>query len=78
MNETFIKNNKGPNINYFNESEFASYIDSFQEKNKNDIFIIHEFGLTLSTLRKLKKYEDMKIINEIKQIEKLIEGNING
>ncbi|TDM20530.1 hypothetical protein ETI05_04550 [Macrococcoides canis] len=78
MNETFINNNKGPNINYFNESEFDSYINSFQEKNENDVFIIHEFGLTLSSLRKLKKYDDIKIINEIKEIEKLIEGNING
>lgn len=78
ISENFINNNKGPNINYYNESDFNEYIKKYQEKNDNDVFVINEFGLTLSTLRKLKKYSDIKIINEIKQIEKLIEGNING
>lgn len=78
MSQTFINNNNGPNINYFNESEFNSYLNSYKEKSDTDVFLIHEFGLTLSTLRKLKKYDDIKIINEIQLIEKLIKGNING
>ncbi|PKE05984.1 hypothetical protein CW676_10475 [Macrococcoides caseolyticum] len=78
VNELFKKQYSGSNLHYFSYSEIEYYIEAIKNKGQNDLFLAYELGIPMNINRKIKKISIIKTFDDIKEIEKVVKGNIDG
>lgn len=74
----FKKQYSGSNLHYFSYSEIEYYIEAIKNKGQNDLFLAYELGIPMNINRKIKKISIIKTFDDIKEIEKVVKGNIDG
>lgn len=78
VNELFKKQYSGSNLHYFSYSEIEYYIEAIKNKGQNDLFLAYELGIPMNINRKIKKISIIKTFDDIREIEKVVKGNIDG